>query len=175
MKQLTIDDIPHGYNYAAVNKDGTAFAFWFKPVLVNDAWVQWKDETFGKFIGKDFDTTNYNHSVVRKNYSYKALNEIEIPIEPNPISLEFDFFKPEERLPEKYVEVLIFYLDPNTKNPVMDIGFFTGEKEGQLTWSYVHGNPMLDFDRNPVKIMAWSQISNKKQKLYEHFLRLTGK
>jgi hypothetical protein len=57
MKKLTINDIPEGYNYAAVNGNGTAYAFKHKPFIGQSHWYSSSlhDEIF---LRSEFDNAN---------------------------------------------------------------------------------------------------------------------
>jgi len=67
-KILTVEDIPQGYNYAAVDEDGIAYAFKTIPELNrNDAcWYPTDEENSLLRVGEDFDATNWTTSLVEK-------------------------------------------------------------------------------------------------------------
>ena len=71
LKQLTVDDIPNGYSYAAVNSDGFAFAYKEAPVLLdgyhdvpNKIYSGWRE--YCKLIGYGYDVSNWENSLVSK-------------------------------------------------------------------------------------------------------------
>jgi hypothetical protein len=63
-KILTVEDIPQGYNYAAVNHDGTALAFTYKPVIMYESGVWLFISGTVEYIGAGFDSTNWKNSLV---------------------------------------------------------------------------------------------------------------
>ena len=71
LKQLTVADIPDGYNYAAVNSDGFAFAYKETPVLLdgyhdvpNKIYSGWGE--YCKLIGYGYDVSNWENSLVSR-------------------------------------------------------------------------------------------------------------
>jgi len=79
-KILTVEDIPQGYNYAAVDEDGIAYAFKTIPELNrNDAcWYPTDEENSLLRVGEDFDATNWTTSLVEKK-TLKKLTVKDIP------------------------------------------------------------------------------------------------
>jgi hypothetical protein len=75
MKKLTINDIPEGYNYAAVNGNGSAYAFKYEPRLGVYAWSLGNDSFC---IGRKFDNANWENSLIRKQ-ALKRLTMGDIP------------------------------------------------------------------------------------------------
>jgi len=76
-KKLTVDHIPKGFNYAVVNAIGTAFAYEDRPTQVMHGWIG-LGETM--FIDYDFDTANWENSLVQKEIKEpieKSMNESE--------------------------------------------------------------------------------------------------
>lgn len=71
LKELTVDDIPNGYSYAAVNSDGFAFAYKEAPVLLdgyhdvpNKIYSGWGE--YCKLIGYGYDVSNWENSLVSR-------------------------------------------------------------------------------------------------------------
>jgi hypothetical protein len=64
MKKLTKGDIPEGFNYAAVDSDGYAYAYENKPTLYYKLWIYG-----GKIVhlGVDFEATNWTDSLISIN------------------------------------------------------------------------------------------------------------
>jgi hypothetical protein len=75
MKKLTVDDIPEEYNYAAVNRNRSAYAFKNKPNRDFMAWT-----SIGDFfwIGDEFDNLNWQNSLLEKKV-LKRLTMGDIP------------------------------------------------------------------------------------------------
>ncbi len=63
LKRLTIDDIPDGFCYAAVNCFGEARAYKTKPVLEFDESF-WRYDPNSVLIGRDFDASNCKNSLI---------------------------------------------------------------------------------------------------------------
>ena len=80
LKKLTIDDIPEGYSWAAVDSDGDANAFRGMPrIKYNDFWGT-GDPNDKKFIGKGYDRTSWQRSLV-ENQTLRKLTVDDIPNE----------------------------------------------------------------------------------------------
>jgi len=78
LKKLTIEDIPEGYSWAAVDSDGDANAFRSMPrIKYNDFWGT-GDPDDKKFIGKGYDRTSWQRSLV-ENQTLKKLSVDDIP------------------------------------------------------------------------------------------------
>jgi hypothetical protein len=75
MKKLTVNDIPEGYNYAAVNGNGSAYVFKYKPDLGKYAWCL-GDDSF--CIGREFDNSNWENTLIEKQV-LKKLTVDDIP------------------------------------------------------------------------------------------------
>ena len=75
MKKLTVNDIPEEYNYAAVNRNRSAYAFKNKPNRDFMAWT-----SIGDFfwIGDEFDNLNWQNSLLEKKV-LKRLTMSDIP------------------------------------------------------------------------------------------------
>ena len=71
-KKLKVEDIPEGYNYAAVDADGFAYAFKDRPIVCDDK-HDVPPFNFGhhKYIGKGFDSTDWQNSLI-----FKECNEV---------------------------------------------------------------------------------------------------
>lgn len=71
LKQLTVDEIPNGYSYAAVNSDGFAFAYKEAPVLL-DGYHDVPNKIYSgcreycKLIGYGYDVSNWENSLVSR-------------------------------------------------------------------------------------------------------------
>jgi translation elongation factor EF-1beta len=80
MKKLTANDIPEGYNYAAVDSNGIAYAFKTIPIFnfVAGVWHYTDEEVSLLRIGEDFDATNWTTSLVDKK-TLKKLTVEDIP------------------------------------------------------------------------------------------------
>jgi hypothetical protein len=80
MKKLTANDIPEGYNYAAVDSNGIAYAFKTIPIFnfVAGVWHHTDEEVSLLRIGEDFDATNWTTSLVDKK-TLKKLTVEDIP------------------------------------------------------------------------------------------------
>jgi hypothetical protein len=63
LKKLTIDDIPEGYSWAAVDSDGFAYAHETKPIITANG--EWKSR-FRIFISSGFDGSNWEHSLIMR-------------------------------------------------------------------------------------------------------------
>jgi hypothetical protein len=63
MKKLTVNDIPEGYNYAAICLNGSAFAFEDRPKTLNFGWVSNKKQ---QFLGIGFDASDWENSLLEK-------------------------------------------------------------------------------------------------------------
>lgn len=81
MKKLTINDIPEGYNYAAIDSSGNGFAYQGKPKKLNTIWVVNAGMNH-VLIGK-FDPTDWQNSLVSrettKQSKPKTLTSEDIP------------------------------------------------------------------------------------------------
>ena len=73
LKKLTSNDIPKGYNWAAVDPDGVAYAYKNLPRLSFD-YASWQHEEGSDFIaiGDNYDLTYWNKSLVSANKDYKV-------------------------------------------------------------------------------------------------------
>lgn len=66
LKKLTAADIPEGYSYAAVDKDGSAYAYFEKPTALRCVWVNEYLEQNAFFIGEGFDPSDWANSLVSR-------------------------------------------------------------------------------------------------------------
>lgn len=82
LKQLTANDIPEGYNYAAVSTNGVAYVYENEPTI-NENIKHWSPNGRYEVIGNGYDATNWKQSLVAK----KSLDVNGI------ISKEFDYSK----------------------------------------------------------------------------------
>ena len=66
-KKLKVEDIPDGYEYAAVDADGFAYAFKDRPIVCDDK-HDVPPFNFGhhRYIGKGFDSQNWKNSLVSR-------------------------------------------------------------------------------------------------------------
>jgi hypothetical protein len=83
-KKLTAADIPEGYGWAAVDKNGDAYAFFEKPTALRCVWVVNEFvEQNAFFIGEDFDASNWQESLVScetpEQWKPKKLTSADIP------------------------------------------------------------------------------------------------
>jgi hypothetical protein len=80
LNYLTADDIPEGYKFAAVDKDGVAYAYKAIPTYhLNDScWYATDEENSLLRVGEDFDATNWTTSLVEKK-TLKKLTVKDIP------------------------------------------------------------------------------------------------
>ena len=67
MKELSQEQIPKGFKYAAVNKNTTAFISTHKPTLntKNECWTTKKGRVH--YIGTDYNNTEWNKKILKKN------------------------------------------------------------------------------------------------------------
>lgn len=63
-KKLNWAHIPEGYSYAAVDKDGEAYAYSEKPERGNAGWCALREDI--TFLGKDFDSSDWANSLVSR-------------------------------------------------------------------------------------------------------------
>jgi hypothetical protein len=64
MKKLSKSDIPEGYSYAIINSDTLAWAFKIKPYIDNHfCWID-KVGDDPTYIGSDFDTSDWQNSLI---------------------------------------------------------------------------------------------------------------
>jgi hypothetical protein len=70
LKKLTIEDIPEGYRWAAVEYNTYAYAFKEKPTKFT---LTWSGDDGGLFLGHSFDNTDWENSLIQK--------EVKEPIE----------------------------------------------------------------------------------------------
>lgn len=63
-KKLTAADIPEGYNYAAVDEDGEAFAYQEHPLIIVTCWKGTCRNP--KFLGNNFDASDWENSLVSR-------------------------------------------------------------------------------------------------------------
>ena len=68
-KKLTTADIPEGYNYAAVDEDGEAFAYQEYPVIIVTCWKGTCRNP--KFLGNNFDASDWENSLVARETEQK--------------------------------------------------------------------------------------------------------
>ena len=83
-KKLTAADIPEGYGWAAVDKNGDAYAFFEKPTALRCVWVVNEFvEQNAFFIGENFDSSDWQESLVARETSeqpeLKKLTAADIP------------------------------------------------------------------------------------------------
>ena len=64
-KILTVDDIPQGYYWAAIEPDGVAYAFEYMPNLSVD-YNSWQAEEGNSYkaIGVNYDASNWKRSLI---------------------------------------------------------------------------------------------------------------
>lgn len=75
-KILTVNDIPHGYFWAAVEPDGVAYAFGDMPNLSVDynSW-QAEESNYYKAIGENYDASNWKRSLITSHKNCKVFFE----------------------------------------------------------------------------------------------------
>jgi len=95
-KKLKIEDIPEGYNYAAVDADGFAYAFKDRPIVCDDK-HDVPPFNFGhhRYIGKGFDFQDWQNSLVCRETSERPrfknkLNWAHIPQDLNWAAVDKD-------------------------------------------------------------------------------------
>ena len=67
-KKLKVEDIPEGYNYAAVDSDSWAYAYVEKPELLEDSFNGNYDPLKKSYyIAMGYDTTDWQNSLVSRN------------------------------------------------------------------------------------------------------------
>lgn len=80
-KKLNWAHIPEGYSYAAVDKDGEAYAYSEKPERGNAGWTALREDI--TFLGKDFDFSDWANSLVSRETAErpepKKLTAADIP------------------------------------------------------------------------------------------------
>jgi hypothetical protein len=88
-KELTVDLIPDGCRYAAIDKDNTAYGYRLKPTLDRDTWLS---EVFDAWIliGNDFHTNNWMHSLIKLPDYDEKLTADDIPDGYNYAAVDFD-------------------------------------------------------------------------------------
>lgn len=65
MKRLSINDIPKGYVYAAIDADGEAWAYVKKPVLKEEiTYAMWTSSDDSCLIDSNFDSKNWQNSLI---------------------------------------------------------------------------------------------------------------
>lgn len=71
-KKLKVEDIPDGYEYAAVDADGFAYAFKDRPIICDDK-HDVPPFNFGhhKYIGKGFDASDWQNSLISREAEQK--------------------------------------------------------------------------------------------------------
>jgi hypothetical protein len=91
-KELTVDLIPDGCRYAAIDKDNTAYGFRFKPGLDTDCCDTWLTEAFDQeiLIGNDFHTNNWTESLIKLPDYDEKLTADDIPKGYNYAAVDFD-------------------------------------------------------------------------------------
>lgn len=76
-KVLTADDIPDGYNYAAVDSDSATYAYIEKPKALNSFW-NWPYNSERVYIGR-YNTTDWKNSLVsREDTAQSKLKQLTI-------------------------------------------------------------------------------------------------
>ncbi len=78
-KELTPDLIPKGCRYAAIDKDGKAYAYKFKPDLDHDLWSPMPFANDSKFIGDKFHSNNWMNSLIKSPDYDEKLTADDIP------------------------------------------------------------------------------------------------
>lgn len=73
LKKLTVDDIPNGYNYAAVDSCGTAFAFRSRPVFHNTDSYFISDVEDSIEIEGQYDSSDWKNSLVSREVKQKPV------------------------------------------------------------------------------------------------------
>lgn len=63
-KKLSKQEIPKNYNFAAVDKIGTAYAYTNKPTLDQNQWKPGRDRFV--VIGFNYDNTNWDKELIQK-------------------------------------------------------------------------------------------------------------
>ncbi|MFM2009858.1 MAG: hypothetical protein RLZZ479_248 [Bacteroidota bacterium] len=63
-KKLSKQDIPKNYNFAAVDKIGTAYAYTNKPSLKETQWKAGKDKFV--VIGFNYDTSDWDKEIIQR-------------------------------------------------------------------------------------------------------------
>jgi len=78
LKTLTVDDIPDGFYYAAIDGNGDAIAYEKEPYLhsTTEWWCKDTDDTNNILIGKGYDSTSWRKSLIKKA---KVLKISDIP------------------------------------------------------------------------------------------------
>ena len=67
VKKLKLEDIPEGYNYAAVDSDGWAYAYVEKPELLEDSFHgDYDPSKKSYYIGMGYDTTDWKNSLLSR-------------------------------------------------------------------------------------------------------------
>lgn len=67
VKKLKVEDIPEGFNYAAVDSDGWAYAYVEKPELLEDSFHgDYDPSKKSYYIGMGYDTSNWQNSLVSR-------------------------------------------------------------------------------------------------------------
>ena len=71
-KKLKVEDIPDGYEYAAVDADGFAYAFKDRPIVCDDK-HDVPPFNFGhhRYIGKGFDSQDWQNSLISREAEQK--------------------------------------------------------------------------------------------------------
>lgn len=64
MKQLIKEMIPEGFNWAAVDQNGTAWAYFRKPKI--EEFSFWPGHNVYKLIGEGFDNINWQNSLIQR-------------------------------------------------------------------------------------------------------------
>ena len=83
-KKLKVEDIPEGFNYAAVDSDGWAYAYVEKPELLEDSFHgDYDPSKKSYYIGMGYDTTDWQNSLVSRETAerpqFKKLTAADIP------------------------------------------------------------------------------------------------
>ena len=78
-KKLKVEDIPEGFNYAAVDSDGWAYAYVEKPELLEDSFHGDYDPLKKSYyIGMGYDTTDWKNSLVSRETSEQTQFKTEL-------------------------------------------------------------------------------------------------
>lgn len=73
-KKLKVEDIPEGFNYAAVDSDGWAYAYVEKPELLEDSFHgDYDPSKKSYYIGMGYDTTDWQNSLVSRETAERPL------------------------------------------------------------------------------------------------------
>ena len=73
LKKLTVEDIPDGYYYAAVDKSGNAHAYTLLPLQIDDCWMYVKRLCKKMLIGCNFDASDWKNSLISREVEQKPV------------------------------------------------------------------------------------------------------